>query len=151
MDAKRTSYRRRRREEEGKEREAKTTRQKKDVMNECSWMVSLVVLEVSPGGPPDVPSGTPRKRPKWAPGPAGARNRQILNRTSIEKYTDFDGRRIREFCPSRTRPDLVLFRVLGGTDFRVGFLGVFVSRIRFVEDTSKRMCPLNRPLDASHE
>ena len=52
-------------------REPKTTRQKKDVMNECSWMVSLVVLEVSPGGPPDVPSGTPRKRPKWARGLLG--------------------------------------------------------------------------------
>ena len=85
-------------------------------------------------------SGAP-KTPQMGPGPARARNRQILNRDCIEKYTDFGGRRIREFCPSRTRPDLVLFRVLGGTDFRGGFLGVFVSRIRFVEDTSKRMCP----------
>ena len=118
-----------------------TTRENKDVMNECFWIVSLIVLEVSPGDPPDVPSRTPRKPPKSALGLARARNGQILNRHCIEKYTDFDGRRIREFCPSRTRPDLVLFRVLGGTDFRVGFLGVFVSRIRFVEDTSKRMCP----------
>ena len=118
-----------------------TTRENKDVMNECFWIVSLIVLEVSPGDPPDVPSRTPRKPPKWPPGLARARNRPILNWVCIEKYTDFDGRRIREFCPSRTRPDLVLFRVLGGTDFRVGFLGVFVSRIRFVEDTSKRMCP----------
>ena len=135
------SYRRRRHEEEPNERPPMTTREDKDVINECFWIVSLIVLEVSPGDPPDVPSRTPRKLPKWAPGPARARNRQILNRVCIEKYTDFDGRRIREFCPSRTRPDLVLFRVLGGTDFRVGFLGVFVSRIRFVEDTSKRMCP----------
>ena len=68
------------------EREPKTTRQKKDVMNECSWMVSLVVLEVSPGGPPDVPSRTSRKPPGWArPGPTGPLNRQILNRTLIEK------------------------------------------------------------------
>ena len=88
-------------------------------------MVSLVVLEVSPGGPPDVPFGTPRKRPKWARGLAGARNRQILNRNSIEEYTDFDGRRIREFCPSRTRPDSLLFGVLGGTDFGVGVRGPF--------------------------
>ena len=87
------------------------------------------------------PVSDPPKTRQMGPGPARARNRQILNRHCIEKYTDFDGRRIREFCPSRTRPDLVLFRVLGGTDFRVGFLGVFVSRIRFVEDTSKRMCP----------
>ena len=63
LDAKRTSYRRRRREEEPKEREAKTTRQKKDVMNECSWVVSLIVPEVSPGDPPDVPFRTPRKPP----------------------------------------------------------------------------------------
>ena len=118
-----------------------TTRENKDVMNECFWIVSLIVLEVSPGDPPDVPSRTSPKTPQMGPGPARPRNRQILNRDCIEKYTDFDGRRIREFCPSRTRPDLVLFRVLGGTDFRVGFLGVFVSRIRFVEDTSKRMCP----------
>ena len=97
------------------------------------------------GGLSGRPSGRPvsdsPKTHQMGPGPARARNRQILNRDCIEKYTDFDGRRIREFCPSRTRPDLVLFRVLGGTDFRVGFLGVFVSRIRFVEDTSKRMCP----------
>ena len=53
------------------------------------------------------------------PGPARTPNRQILNRTCIEKYTDFDGRRIREFCPSRTRPDSVRFRVLGGIDFGV--------------------------------
>ena len=93
------------------------------------------------GRPSGRPVSDPPKTPQMGPGPARARNRQILNRDCIEKYTDFDGRRIREFCPSRTRPDLVLFRVLGGTDFRVGFLGVFVSRIRFVEDTSKRMCP----------
>ena len=68
---KQKSYRRRRHEEERDEREPKTTRQNKDVMNECSWMVSLVVLEVSPGGPPDVPSRTPRKPPKWARGLLG--------------------------------------------------------------------------------
>ena len=93
------------------------------------------------GRPSGRPVSDPPKTPQMGPGLARARNRQILNRVRIEKYTDFDGRRIRELCPSRTRQDLVLFRVLGGTDFRVGFLGVFVSRIRFVEDTSKRMCP----------
>ena len=82
------------------------------------------------GRPSGRPVSDPPKTPQMGPGPARARNRQILNRDCIETYTDFDGRRIREFCPSRTRPDLVLFRVLGGTDFRVGFLGVFVSRIR---------------------
>ena len=66
-----THHGRRRHEEEPIEREPKTTRQNKDVMNECSWMVSLVVLEVSPGGPPDVPSRTPRKPPKWARGLLG--------------------------------------------------------------------------------
>ena len=50
------------------------------------------------------------------------------------------------FYPSRTRPDLVLFWVLGGTDFRVGFLGVIVS-----SRTLPNGCVLNRPLDASHE
>ena len=63
------------------------------------------------------PVSDPPKTPQMGPGLAGARNRQILNRTSIEKYTDFDGRRIREFCSSRTRPDLVLFRALGGIGF----------------------------------
>ena len=58
------TYRRRRHEEEGDEREKKTTRRNKDVMNECSWIVLLIVLEVSPGGPPDVPSWTPRKPSK---------------------------------------------------------------------------------------
>ena len=48
-----------------------TTRQNKDVMNECSWMVSLVVLEVSPGGPPDVPFWTFLKPSKWARGLLG--------------------------------------------------------------------------------
>ena len=43
-----------------------TTRENKDVMNECFWIVALIVLEVSPGDPPDVPSRTPRKPPKWA-------------------------------------------------------------------------------------
>ncbi len=71
LDAKRKSYRRRRHEEEPNEREPETTRQNKDVMNECSWIVSLIVLEVSPGGPPDVPSWTPRKPPKWAGGLLG--------------------------------------------------------------------------------
>ena len=95
-------------------------------------------------------SGRPSGRPVWdppktlqmGPGPARARNRPILNRVCIEKYTDFDGRRIREFCLSRTRPDLVLFRALGGIDFRVGFLRVFVSRIRFVSSrTLRSRCP----------
>ena len=43
-----------------------TTREYKDVMNECFWIVSLIVLEVSPGDPLDVPSRTLRKPPKWA-------------------------------------------------------------------------------------
>ena len=81
------------------------------------------------GGLSGRPSGRPvldlPKTLKMSPGFVRTQNPPILNRTCIEKYTDFDGRRIREFCPSRTRPDLVLFRVLGGTDFRVGFLGVF--------------------------
>ena len=68
------------------------------------------------GRPSGRPVSDPPKTPQMGPGLAGARNRQILNRTSIEKYTDFDGRRIREFCLSRTRPDLVLFRALGGID-----------------------------------
>ena len=91
------------------------------------------------GRPSGRPVSDPPKTPQMGPGPARARNRQILNRVCIEKYTDFDGRRIREFCPSRTRPDLLLFRLLGGTDFRVGFLRVFVSRFCFVEDASMEM------------
>ena len=71
LDAKRKSYRRRRHEEEPNEREPQTTTQNKDVMNECSWIVSSIVLEVSPGGPPDVPSRTPRKPPRWARGLLG--------------------------------------------------------------------------------
>ena len=67
---KQKSYRRRRHEEERDEREPKTTRQNKDVMNECSWSVPLN-LEVSPGGPPDVPSRTPRKPPRSARTPLG--------------------------------------------------------------------------------
>ncbi len=63
----------------------------------------------------------PPKTLRMSPGLARTQNRPNLNRICIEKYTDFDGRRIREFCPSRTRPDLLLFRLLGGTDFRVGF------------------------------
>ena len=143
------SYRRRRQEEERDEREPKTTRRKRTKDNETEErrdervLLDRVVDRL--GGLSWWPSGRPVLDPpktlEMSPGPARTQNRPILNRICIEKYTDFDGRRIREFCPSRTRPDLVLFRVLGGTDFRVGFLGVFVSRIRFVEDTSKRMCP----------
>ena len=70
-DAKRKSYRRRRDEEEPNEREPKTTRQNKDVMNEWSWIVLLIVLEVSPGGPPDVPFWTVRKPSKRARGLLG--------------------------------------------------------------------------------
>ena len=87
------------------------------------------------GGLSGRPSGRPvsdlPKTPPMGPGPAGAQNRHILNRTSIEKSSDSDGRRIREFSSSRTRPDLLLFRALGGTDFRVRFLRVFASRISF--------------------
>ena len=86
------------------------------------------------GGLSGRPSGRPvsdlPKTPPMGPGLAGAQNRHILNRTSIEKSSDSDGRRIREFSSSRTRPDLLLFRALGGTDFRVRFLRVLVSRIR---------------------
>ena len=71
LDAKRKSYRRRRHEEEPNEREPETTRQNKDVMNECSWIVSFIVLEVSPGGPSDTPSWTPRKPPRRARGLLG--------------------------------------------------------------------------------
>ena len=86
------------------------------------------------GGLSGRPSGRPvsdlPKTPPMGPGPAGAQNRHILNRTLIKKSSDSDGRRIREFSSSRTRPDLLLFRALGGTDFRVRFLRVLVSRIR---------------------
>ena len=71
LDAKTKSYRRRRHEEEPDKREQKTTRLNKDLMNECSWIVLLIVLEVSPGGPPDVPSRTSRKSPRWARGLLG--------------------------------------------------------------------------------
>ena len=74
LDAKRKSYRRRCHEEEPNEREPKTTRQNKDVMNECSWIVSLIVLEVSLGGPPGVPSRTSRKPPGWARGLLGPKS-----------------------------------------------------------------------------
>ena len=67
LDAKRKSYRLRRYEEQPNERERKTTRQNNDVMNECSCIVSLIVLEVSP----DVPSRASRKPPRWAPGLLG--------------------------------------------------------------------------------
>ena len=94
------------------------------------------------GGLSGRPSGRPvsdlPKTPLMGPGPAGAQNRQILNRTSIKKSSDSDGRRIREISSSRTRLDLLLFRALGGTDFRVPFLRVFVSRIRFVSSKTLR-------------
>ena len=94
------------------------------------------------GGLSGRPSGRPvsdlPKTPPMGPGPAGAQNRHILNRTSIKKSSDSDGRRIREFSSSRTRLDLLLFRALGGTDFRVPFLRVFFSRIRFVSSKTLR-------------
>ena len=65
------SYRRRRHEEEPNERPPMTTRENKDVMNECFWIVSLIVLEVSPGGPPDVPPRTPQNPPGRARGLLG--------------------------------------------------------------------------------
>ena len=78
------------------------------------------------GGLSGRPSGRPvsdaPKTPQMGPGLARTQNRRIVKRTSIEKWPDFDGRQIREFCPSRPHPDLLLFRVVGGTDFRVGFL-----------------------------
>ena len=133
-----THHGRRRHEEEPNVREPKTTRRNRDVMNECSWILSLIVLEVSPGGPLERPVSDLSKTPPMGPGPAGAQNRQILNRTLIKKSSDSDGRRIREFSSSRTRLDLLLFRALGGTDFRVPFLCVFVSRIRFVSSKTLR-------------
>ena len=63
-ERKKKTYRRRRHEEEGDEREPKTTRRNKEVMNECSWIVLLIVLGVSLGGPPEVPPWTPRKPSK---------------------------------------------------------------------------------------
>ena len=81
------------------------------------------------GGLSGRPSGRPVLDPpktlKMSPGHVRTQNPPILNRTCIEKYTDFDGRRIWEFCPSRTRPDSLLFGVLGGTDFGVGVRGPF--------------------------
>ena len=84
--------------------------------------VALIVSELSPGGPPDDPFWDRPKTPRMGPGPAGAQNRHFLNSASIEKAPDLDGRRIREFCPSRTRLDLVPFRVPPGIVSRVGFL-----------------------------
>ena len=118
------SYRRRRHEEERDEREPKTTRRKRTKDNETEErrdervLLDRVVDRL--GGLSWWPSGRPVLDPpktlEMSPGPARTQNRPILNKICIEKYTDFDGRRIREFCPSRTRPDLVLFRALGGID-----------------------------------
>ena len=84
--------------------------------------VALIVSELSPGGPLDDPFWYRPKTTQMGPGPAGAQNRHFLNSPSIEKAPDLDGRRIGEFCPSRTRLDLVPFRVPPGTVSRVGFL-----------------------------
>ena len=67
------------------------------------------------GWPSGRPVLDPPKTLEMSPGPARTQNRPILNRICIEKYTDFDGRRIREFCPPRTRPDLVSFGPLAGS------------------------------------
>ena len=85
------------------------------------------------------------KTPRMGPGPAGTQNRHFLNRTSIEKCHDSDGRRIRGFWSSRPRPDSLLFRALGGTHFRVRFLHVFASRISFCLRRLDREF-LNRPV-----
>ena len=74
------------------------------------------------GRPAGRPVSDPPKTPRMGPAPAGAQNRHFLNSASIEKAPDLDGRRIREFCPSRTRLDLVPFRIPPGTVSRVGFL-----------------------------
>ena len=100
------------------------------------------------GGLSRRPSGRPvsdlPKTPRMGPGPAGTQNRHFLNRTSIEKCHDSDGRRIRGFWSSRPRPDSLLFRALGGTHFRVRFLHVFASRISFCLRRFDREF-LNRP------
>ena len=84
--------------------------------------VALIVSELSPGGPPDDPFWDRPKPPRMGPGPAGAQNRHFFHSASIEKAPYLDGRRIRDFRPSRTRLDLVPFRVPPGTVSRVGFL-----------------------------
>ena len=107
------------------------------------------------GGLSGRPSGRPvsdlPKTPPMGPGPAGDQNHYILNRTLIEKSSDSDGRRFREFSPSRTCPDLLLFRALGGTHFRVRFLRVFVSRIRnSVESTLSLLGEFTPILSSAH-
>ena len=107
------------------------------------------------GGLSARPSGRPVSRlpktPPMGPGPAGAQNRHILNRTLIKKSSDSDGRRIREFSSSRTCLDLLLFRALGGTHFRVPFLRVFVSRIRnSVESTLSPLGEFTPILSSAH-
>ena len=101
------------------------------------------------GGLSGRPSGRPvsdlPKTPQMGPGPAGTQNRHFLNRDSIEKCHDSDGRRIRGFWSSRPRPDSLLFRALGGTHFRVRFLRVFASRISLCLRRFDREF-LNRPV-----
>ena len=105
--------------------------------------VALIVSERSPGGPPDDAFWDRPKPPRRGPGPAGAQNHHCLNSASIEKEPDWDGRRIQEFRPLGTRPDLVPFRVPPGIVSRVGFL---------VLDGAGGACHrdfLNLPLDTS--
>ena len=73
------------------------------------------------GGLSGRPSGRPvsdlPKTPRMGPGPAGTQNRHFLNKTSIEKCHDSDGRRIRGFWSSRPRPDSPSFGPLVGPIF----------------------------------
>ena len=104
------------------------------------------------GRPSGRPVSDPPKTPLMGPGLARARNRQILNRNCIEKYTDFDGRRIREFCPSRTCPDLVIFRGLGGTDFGQDFFASsFRGFVSFRRLWTPRSCHLSDRGERSFE
>ena len=74
-------------------------------MNECSWMVSLVVLEVSPGGPPDVP-----------PEPAGAPNCEIC------KFPVFSQIPPENLVPVAAKPNVRVFTV--GTQIAIEMIRV---------------------------
>ena len=65
-------------------------------MNECSWIVSLIVLELSLDGPPDVSFRIPRNSPGSVQKLLGLEIVKLLIRFFIKKPKEDNGRRMRE-------------------------------------------------------
>ena len=112
--------------------------------------MSLVVLEVSPGDPPDVPSRTPRKLPKWARGLLGPEIVKFSTGFVLKSTQILTAAESGNFAPPGPVRICSYFGSLAGPIFG-RILRVFVSRIRFENAMYFSACTRAQDLDSIDE